>query len=421
MRSVQQLIDRLGRRLDRSVALDDPAFAIIASTARMGRIDDARVASVLDRRTLPEVESWLRSLRLDAEAGWRRVPGHPEYATLDRVCFPIRSGGRLLGYLWVIDEPRLGEARIAEIGSACREIAAQLEWQGAPVRAELGEGARLALAYTVDGEGSALDEARAGGLLRAGDEVVVLRALLGDGRRRATPARLRTVLADALEALGADRMIAAPHDGGAVLVCAPGDASEAIAALGRSAERRGIGVRGVGEARGPASASGAELLARAGFAAELAAESAARSEPGSPASRDPAPSSRASRASRAWEALGAWTLLRDTPPEAIAELSPGAAELLARGRTDLAETWLVYLDENRDAPRSCARLHIGRATLYHRLQRIRECVGEEAFSDGWSTTSAHLALRLWARVGGVGGAGRAGGGDGAGGGARSGS
>lgn len=393
MRGVQQLIDRLGRRLGRAVALDDPSFAIIASTARMGRIDDARVASVLDRRTLPEVEAWLRSLRLDAVAEWRRVAGHAEYGTLDRVCFPIRSGERLLGYLWVIDEPPLSEEAIAEIGIACAEVAAQLEWQGAPVRAEIGEGARLALAYAVDGDGAALREAREGGLLPPDAEAVVLRVLLGDGARRATPARLRAVLEETLDGADRGRAIGAPHDDGAVLVVGAAAADGVLAALLRGADRRGLRVRGVGEARGSAAMSGDELAARAAFAAELDAEAAAHPAPD--AVSDPAP---APRSARGWESLGAWTLLRDATPEMIAGLSPGAAELLARGRTDLAETWLVYLDENRDAPRSCARLHIGRATLYHRLQRIRECVGAETFADGWSTTSAHLALRLWARA-----------------------
>ncbi|MFV0433900.1 MAG: helix-turn-helix domain-containing protein [Leucobacter sp.] len=544
MSTVQMLIDRLGHRLGRALALDDANFGIVASTAQTGALDDARAASILSRRPSPEVEAWLRSLRLDrvdevrladetrqadeargAEGAqpddearpaggvrqtdgvreaqrtrpvegvdYRRVPGNAEYRTLDRVCFPVRARKRLLGYLWAIDEPPLAEAEIARIAESVPELAVQLEWQGLPVRPALGEVARLALAFVGSVGGEALREAAEAGLLcpeAASDGVTVRVAWLAAGDRGATRARLQTVLEETLgalesgEALGALESRRLPGAGAgagadvgagagasgdgegdaaddAASRVASGDAGSAarhrlvfvcagsadpVPALVRSARRRGLRVLAVGAASGPAAGhggagsgaagsgradsrmefgpvaawgagagalTGAELHARAVFAGELAVE-LADGAAGRGLGDDPDPEPGASPAHPprrprsghaadappmlAWEQLGAWTLLRgrDATAATVRDLSPAVAELLARGRDDLADTWLVYLDENRDATNTCARLHIGRATLYHRLRRIRECVGFEAVSDGWATTSAHLALRLWAR------------------------
>ncbi|MFB9962665.1 helix-turn-helix domain-containing protein [Sinosporangium siamense] len=146
-----------------------------------------------------------------------------------------------------------------------------------------------------------------------------------------------------------------------------------------SATRRLMSLKAVGRTRGAASDPGRELFERAGFAAR-------------PVFRTDPP------AMRSWEELGAWTLLRgrEWSLETVRELSPGAAELAREPEGMLARTWLAYLDCNRDAPRTRARLHIHRATLYHRLGRIRERAGDEVIGDGWATSSAHLALRLWA-------------------------
>lgn len=264
MSTAQTLIDRLGHRLGRALALDGPAFEIIAFTARIGRSDDVWTASVLDRRTQPEIGDWLRSLRLDEADPYRRVPGRADYQTLDRVCFPVRSRGRLLAYLWAIDEPRFTEAELARISAALPELAAQLEWQGAPVRSTIGEAARLALGYAIDGDDSALREARSRGLLASGGSVVVMRAAVEDGDRPVTRARLQTVLEETLGALTGT--IAGLREDGLVLVS---DRSAEIAdVLTRVAARRGLRVSAIGEARGNAASSGAELHARAAFAAE---------------------------------------------------------------------------------------------------------------------------------------------------------
>jgi DNA-binding PucR family transcriptional regulator len=97
-----------------------------------------------------------------------------------------------------------------------------------------------------------------------------------------------------------------------------------------------------------------------------------------------------------WKDLGSWRLLYDRPleMETVRELSDDAQRLLRRGTPEQWQTVIAYLDAGRSVSPACKALAVHRATLYYRLDRIRELLGPEALDDGWRATSLHVALKL---------------------------
>ena len=94
-----------------------------------------------------------------------------------------------------------------------------------------------------------------------------------------------------------------------------------------------------------------------------------------------------------WDALGAWRLVIDAPPDlTVAQLHPAAETLAALPRDDLLTTARTVLDLG-DVTAAAERLHLHRTTLYYRLDRIAELTGVD-LRDGRSRTDLQLALWL---------------------------
>ncbi|WP_439381350.1 PucR family transcriptional regulator [Amycolatopsis lexingtonensis] len=98
---LQSIVDGLAERLRRSVAIDDPAIRLLAASRHFGDEDELRVSSVLNRALRPEVTAGIFALGI---ATWT-APGIVDVeGAKPRLCAPVRCGGMLLGYLWLIDE-----------------------------------------------------------------------------------------------------------------------------------------------------------------------------------------------------------------------------------------------------------------------------------------------------------------------------
>lgn len=100
--TVQETIDRLASSLRRSVVLDGPDFTLLACSAHYGDVDDARLASLIDRHPNEDQLAHLREQRLNM----RHAPVILSAAAslgfeFDRVCVPLRSRFGILGYLWI--------------------------------------------------------------------------------------------------------------------------------------------------------------------------------------------------------------------------------------------------------------------------------------------------------------------------------
>lgn len=385
MIDLQGLADDLCEKLGRSIAIDNEHVEVIAASAQVGRIDPIRSDAILNRRTSAEVVEYVRELNLAQATKPTEVPPHPTLHTLPRWCFPIRTGARLLGFLWVINEPRLTDAEVDLAGTYAARVRDVLARNVEQADAILGSSIQFTNTLLVDGRSEALDEAgRAGRLISLGPATVWSFALssAGASNNTVTTADVVELLADLLTTTRPGGFIGAPNEDRLVLVTRSRsrdqDHDTLLRAVQLSCRRTRLRLRAAGRTLLATKEDPREALSRSMFTA-LVARWDGQEEV------------------REWEKLGAWTLLKGHPwsSELVRSISPSAHHLIQRGTPILWETLLAYLDSCCDARQACGALHIQRNTLYYRLGRVKEIAGDQILSSGWDQTSAHLALRVW--------------------------
>jgi DNA-binding PucR family transcriptional regulator len=74
------------------------------------------------------------------------------------------------------------------------------------------------------------------------------------------------------------------------------------------------------------------------------------------------------------------------------------ALLAHRHGAELAAALEATLDAGGDVARAARELHVHRATLYRRLERVQELTGLD-LASGDDRLRAHLALRMWRLAG----------------------
>lgn len=394
---LQRLIDHLGNRLGRSVAIDDPHVRLLAYSAHTADVDDVRVGSIMRRSVPSALTGYLHELGVHKSEDVFTVPTRPDLGlTVERVGMPVRHEQLLLGFLWLVrsdgpvtdeDAAALREAagraalimyREHLVGELVkgreRELLRDLLSEDPELHADAAEklveqelavaGQATALVVTVSqAPGEPLDE----------HDRVALTAAVDHGRRRLSP---RTALT--LERPGhALLAVISPGHGGAEKT-----ADELAAALherlvtesGRTHEECWVGIgntrRGLSDLR--------YSYQEACRAAEVARVTGALGPIAHYAN------------------LGVYALLSQLSAQQLTEtLHPGIRPLLCAGsgHENLVETLTAYLDNAGDAKRTVATLHIHRATLYYRLRRFEELSGLD-LSDGDDRLAAHLSLKL---------------------------
>jgi len=116
---MQELLDELSRVLGRGVSVDDVAGRVVAHSAQTDDVDQARVRAILARRVPADVAAWQEQHGVATATGPVRVPANPALGFEQRVGFPLRHNGVLVGYLWVlgdVPEPDLG-GRLAALAA----------------------------------------------------------------------------------------------------------------------------------------------------------------------------------------------------------------------------------------------------------------------------------------------------------------
>src|SRR4051812_7222154 len=111
---LQDLVDEVSRVLGAPATLEDRDFTLLAFCAHDGTgpatpgatMDTVRARSILGRSSTPEVRAWFESHGIAGATAPLRIPADPAAGILTRLCLPVRSGGRLHGYLWLLDEGR---------------------------------------------------------------------------------------------------------------------------------------------------------------------------------------------------------------------------------------------------------------------------------------------------------------------------
>jgi hypothetical protein len=130
---MQELADALAERLGAPVAIEDRRYRMLAYSAHAEAPDPVRLASILTREAPAELAAWLDAQGLpDAEAPVRLAPP-PALGMGPRVAVPIP--GRL-GYVWLVDDGRVGDAELAAAGETAAAAADAIRARRAAERTE---------------------------------------------------------------------------------------------------------------------------------------------------------------------------------------------------------------------------------------------------------------------------------------------
>jgi sugar diacid utilization regulator len=103
--------------------------------------------------------------------------------------------------------------------------------------------------------------------------------------------------------------------------------------------------------------------------------------------------------SACWDDLGEYRQFSSVEWSAagVAKIHPGVASLIAEKRMPLAATLLAYLEREGNVKATSDALSIHRTTLYYRVERATEILGEQP--TGPAKFAIHAALRLADRAG----------------------
>jgi hypothetical protein len=428
----QALVDEVCALLGTPATLESRDFALIAFGAHEGdgegaepALDPVRRRSILGRRSSPEVRAWFESFGITRAAGPVRIDPEPSAGVEHgRICLPVRHGGVVHGYIWLMDDGALdlGDPRLASAMAVASRIGALL---AAEAHAEATTGELLRTLLTDDDRGAG-EEAAAGlrerlGTAAAGPLAVVAvlpRGAGGDGGGDGQSGGAgegavgQTAGARAWAGTGAGARTGTdvgawtgpggapapvpPHVMARCVLTVPWagrepgpDGPRALAALVRlrSAEAtepsRTAAAQLVRMHRSPAAGgvSGPRRGLSDAVAAWREALAAARAANAEPERLGPVAE---------WAAIGPYRLLTALPPGAGADHA--AVPLLRPVHAELARTAEEFLDHAGQAGRTAAALGIHRQTLYYRLSRIEALTGLD-LDEGSARLLLHMALK----------------------------
>jgi sugar diacid utilization regulator len=391
LNELQALVEDLARCIGAPAVLEDHEQRMVVYSAQDGPIDEVRRDSILMRETRPEVKRWFRQFGIVHASSPVRIPSHPELGILGRLCVPVRYRGRLLGFLFLIDDVRRLDGPDIELVERVSRNAGLLLYEdeldrrlSASVLAQLltpdPEMRQVAAQQLVE-QGLAAAEAphavvvvRLASLPAGGPEEVIGEALLELLRRRVQPGLLQ---------------MARPEHGVLLVPVASADddrqavvtAREATAALARAVGSQPQGgevrvITGIGDPQ-PQLADAHRSYREALLAAKAAAAV--------PTVGDLI----------RWRDLGAFRVLVQVPPGDDVRSSAVDPRLLRLIGCDgnLARTVETYLDLGCDVKRTAEQLRLHRATLYYQLAKAVRLTGAD-LHDGNDRLALHLGFKL---------------------------
>jgi intracellular sulfur oxidation DsrE/DsrF family protein len=383
-RELEQLVDDLADRLQRSVVVDDPTIRLIYSSRHFGDEDQQRIRAVLQHDVGSAATAHILGAGVETWSAPGPIPAREDLGMARRWCAPLRWQGRLLGVLMVIDaDASLTDGQRAEIAACGADLATLLHRDGAQ-----GPSMRDAMVTEVLSDDpvrrtAGLAALREDGFRDADGCTVTTVRVLGDQ----DPIRIEAVLRSIVELLTRTRAATVAYTVHGV--------QAALLQVGASAEPAA--------AHALAAAVGERVSATA-MERVVCGISARRADlpHGRDALRD---SEIAAKAATVVPGLGDVCHYHDIGPYAVllrlpdaeltAELLP--AQLVTLRESDpsgaLTETLAAYLDHAGNSPRTAEALHIHRTSLYYRLGRIRDLTGAD-LDDGRTRLALQLGLAV---------------------------
>jgi sugar diacid utilization regulator len=395
---LRAVCEGLAARLQRAVAIDDPRMHLLVHTAHdedHDRVDQTRITSVLTMQIPADVLEHVLKAGIATADGPARVPPWPERGVLSRVAVPVRCGGRLFGYLWLIDDQyTLSDDELqmaADSAAAAGQIMHRELLLGDLRRSQEQALLRDLVSEDANVRSHAAAELTATGRLPASWHVVVLAVRVAAevlDRNADAATELDLALQRLVRQLMPMEAIAVTRSGGHGLLLAAtprpptpeilrGHARRLCADLARIAPapdevRVGIGpvVSGLEAAHSSCALADVSLRvagAVSGFGQVVC-----------------------------YDELGIYGLLvhlplDSLPPDAV---PAGLRQLIEKDTAGhLVDTLEIYLDSAGDARASAARLNVHRTSLYYRLSRIELITGMN-LASGTDRLSLHLGLKL---------------------------
>lgn len=399
MSDLQRIVDGLGRTTHRAVAVTDARGRILAYSSHEGEVDEVRRASILTRQTPAASLAWSRSYGIESSMQPVRIPRNDELGMAPRLCAPVRHDGKLLGYLWLVEDEGQAEIVLPAVEVAAESAAVALHREQLLEVIERGHERELLrdlLSVIPEQREQAADELVDRDLFTPGATTVLVARPV---RERLPMSRDDSGVREAVEhALGQTRrglgrrqvLQLVRHDHGLLVLAADsrrGDAAGTLAATLHEALAAALAALPDGAAWRPVVGMGdpvpelAQTLSSHNQALR-AAEAAALLESFGPVTR--------------WAQLGVYQTLMSLPLGELGagSLHPGLTTLMGLRDADIwLDTLETWFDLGADARAAAVSLSVQRGTLYHRLNRIEQLASVD-LSRGDDRLALHLGLKL---------------------------
>lgn len=396
---LQRLVDGLGRRLDRSVAIDDRQIRLLVHTSHRAEVDEARIASVMQRSVPDELVRYIHGIGALEATDFFVLPPQPELAlSIERIGFPIRYNDVVLGFLWLLRSEGEVSGEDAEAARQAADQAAR-EMHREHLLGEVSRGRKRELLRDLLSSEPRLHREAAEQLIEeelvTAGPVTVIVVTVAHEKDQPLEEKDRLAIASALERA---RQPLSPRtaiqlerpDHGILVVVRPGGRREddrvadilrreVCAETGRPAQECHVGIGG--ERKGLVDARASYLEAKR--AAEVAAVVTTLG-----------PVIRYSR-------LGVYALLAELPPERLSRnIHPGLRRLLESDADadSLVRTLEVFLNTAGNVKQTAAELCVHRATVYYRIDRI-EKIADVRLSNGDDRLALHIGLKVARLIG----------------------
>jgi PucR C-terminal helix-turn-helix domain/GGDEF-like domain len=395
---LRAVCEGLAARLQRPVAIDDPRMHLLVHTAhdeRLDKVDQTRITSVLTMSIPKDVLEHVMKSGIAKAEGPVRVPAWPARELLSRVAVPVRCGGRLFGYLWLIDDDYSLTDEELQMAADAANAAGQIMHREL-LLGDLRRSREQALLRDLVSQDSTI-RAHASAELTATDRLpasghVILFAVRVAAdvleRRPGTAAELDLALQRLVRQLMPMEAIAVTRSGGHGLLLAASlrpptldnmraHARRLCAEVGSHAGTPGALRVGIGPV-----VCGLDAASTSCALAEVSLR-VAEAIPGF-------------GQVVCYDELGIYGLLVHLPldrlpPDAV---PAGLRQLIEKDAGgQLIDTLEVYLDQAGDARASAALLNVHRTSLYYRLSRIEQ-VTTMNLASGGDRLSLHLGLKL---------------------------
>jgi len=390
--ALQELIEELAVRLQRSVVIDDPLVRLICSSQHFGDEDPVRIRSLLQGRADAQP---IRYVLDQGVARWSKpafIKGRDDLGLLTRYCVPLRERGELLGLLMVVaPDGTLTSEETDAIARAVPAITAQLRADQLAADAEDADLQETLLSLL--GTGAAARAAARQQLLDSGalpDAPHAVVSVVQVSRSSEPPGQVELALRGALERFRstrtADGALAVTPDGAMLLQLSARPLAErelaeqatavqeALAAYLDASAAPVLGIGGSQDGLADAWTSHEQALVGARAARRLTHL----------------------KGVGIWDSLGELAVLLQVPDRALTpSLLPGPLRRLldSTGGQRLEETLACFLENAGSIPRTAEVLQIHRTSLYYRLRQIQEITGLD-LDNGGDRLVLHLGLRM---------------------------